>query len=111
MSSNGNVTYSKGDRIKLMSDNFSYGKHPTEHRDLINGDVITVESFDKDDQAIVYNIEYSTDPNGGRIWIFLDMVELLSGSVSSSSGTCTCEMSVIMSTGCVCGAIKRHKDK
>lgn len=104
------VTYKKGDRVKLLTDNDSYAKHPTEKRDLKPGDTIEVHDWDKDDEAIIYLIDYSPDNDGGKIWLCIDKVELVGGSTSSnSSGDCTCDIMELMRVGCTCGAITRNK--
>lgn len=106
------VTYKKGDRVKLLTDNDSYAMHPTEKRDLKSGDIIEVESWDAEDESIEYVINYNSDNDGGKIWLCIDKVELVSGSTSSdSSGDCTCDLMELMRVGCTCGAITRHKDK
>lgn len=106
------VEYKKGDVVRMTSDNESYAKHPTEHRDLKCGDTVMVDSYDVDDSAILYKIDYSLDNNDGRIWLCIDRVEMVDGSLSSSNGgECTCDMMELMRVGCKCGAITRHKDK
>lgn len=105
--------YKKGDVVKLTSNNASYAKHPTEQRDLKCGDIVTVDSYDIDDFAILYKIDYSRDNDGGKIWLCMDQVELVDSSCSSSSnsGECTCDIMALMRVGCQCGAITKHKDK
>lgn len=105
------VKYSKGDKVKLLSHNDSYAKHPTEQRDLKAGDIIEVHDWDNDDEAIIYKIDYSPDNDGGKIWLCIDQVELVGESSSVNDGDCTCSTHTIMATGCTCGAIKRYKPK
>ena len=71
------TTYSKGDIVRLTTNNQSYAKHPTEKRDLKYGDCIKVHEWDSDDEAIIYMIGYSLDNDGGKIWLCLDGVELI----------------------------------
>ncbi len=104
--------YKKGDKVRLISNNDSYAKHPTEKRDLKKGDIVIVDSWDDIDTAIIFKIDYSSDNDGGKIWLIIDSVELVDGSTTpNSGGDCTCDMMELMRVGCKCGAITRHKDK
>lgn len=106
------IMYKKGDKVKLLTNNVSYAKHPIERRDLKIGDIIEVHDWDADDEAIIYLIDYSLDNDGGKLWLCFDSVELINDPTSSGNdGDCTCDMMELMRVGCTCGAITRHKDK
>ncbi len=104
------TTYSKGDLVRLTTNNQSYAKHPSEQRDLKIGDIVEVYDWDNEDEAIIFKIDYSPDNEGGKIWLCLDGVELVK-DLSYTVDDCICDRMELMRVGCICGAIVRYKDK
>lgn len=93
--------FKAGDKVRILNIE-DCGRHPTEKRYLMVGDIVAIEKIDHN------VIEYMTY-DGLANWLSIENVELVEESPKVIID-CTCESQKLTWYGCQCGYLKARRE-
>lgn len=96
-------TYKPGDKVRVIKDFANYANHPTEPRDVMCGDIITVNTVgEKQIYFLVTKLG-----KGVKHYITFDNIEPYqepddAPGAANSTHLCRCEITLLLREGCKC---------